>query len=327
MSPPDLLSSNCPQPYLNLLDHIKADHFHFLSKLIITITGTFEAPLQVIATTWLSLTGRIDTPWTTNKKFCDQYDNCLDMGGYFTVFVYLLSWMALLKASIEAFQVGNKLTLVAFLLPTILFRLSCFIGLVTYATVWSLFFLLPLLIANICVVSCHRNRSQAGIHFWTSVLCSTFVTTVIPEDPSKKEKTGQTSINQDSAVSMASMMSIFNLPIIFIATIIIYCVVQYNPNFNLDTDIKLDSKQLTFLFCCFIFPLFILSMLVTIWFYLTQTEQTTKKKIPRIIKNKFVQLGVNILLLAIFSSLIISNAVLYPPTKLPTDSSDTKGNY
>ena len=240
--------------------------------------------------------------------------------GYFTVCVYGVSWLTLLKASIEAFQVGNKLTLVIFLLPTILFRISCFIGLVTFSTFWSILIFLPLLIANICVLSRHRKRSQTGIHFWTSVICSTFITSIIPEDPSKKEKTGKTSIDQDSAVSMVSTMSLVNIPIIFLATVIIYCLVQFNPDFKVDPCIKLDSNQLAFFFYNFILPLFTLSMLVTVWFYITQTEREIHQTVSKIMKTKFVkiakkkynQLPANFIFLGLFITIIISNALLYP---------------
>ena len=48
-------------------------HYHSLTKLTVTITSTFEAPLQVIATTWLALTGRIETPWTSEAELCDAF--------------------------------------------------------------------------------------------------------------------------------------------------------------------------------------------------------------------------------------------------------------
>ena len=79
---------------------------HFLTKLTVTITSMFEAPLQVIATTNLALTGRIETPWSNEKQFCDDFGNCLSLG-YFSLFVYSISWLALLKASLDVFSLCN----------------------------------------------------------------------------------------------------------------------------------------------------------------------------------------------------------------------------
>ena len=280
------------------------DHFHFLSKLVLTITATFEAPLQVIATTCLGLTGRIQTPWSNEKQLCDALGNCLPMG-YFTIFVYCLSWLSLVKASIEAFQVGNKVTLLVFLLTTIIFRLSCFIGLATYSTFWSLLILIPLVFTNLLIVTRCSNKTHTGIHILTSVFCSIFVTTVIPEDPSKKERTGDSDINQDLAVYMATLLSLSNILIIFFGTLIVFLFVQFSPGFVVDPCIELDTYQLRFLFFCFSIPLFILSMMVTFWFYITQTETNQTVKLSqqkyRILKTKihdyrYVEISANIFL-------------------------------
>lgn len=294
-----------------------SDHFHFLTKLVYTITATFEASLQVISTTCLSLTGRIKTPWNNNQEFCDGLGNCLPMG-YFTLFVYCLSWLAIIKASIEAFQVGNKVTLAVFILTTLLFRISCFIALATYFTYWSLLILIPLLFTNLLIVSRCSHESQTGVHILTSVFCSIFVTTVIPEDPSKKEKTGESTINQNLAVYMATLMSLFNIPIIFLGTTIVFLFVEYSSSFIVDPCIEIDSFQLRFLFFHLSIPLFILSMMATIWFYITQTETKKTQKhdqrrfrFPRtkIHKNRYIELSVNSFFLLCLFALIILNVL------------------
>ena len=295
-----------------------SDHFHIFTKTIITMTATFEAPLQVIATTCLSLSGRLPSPWNNQEQFCDNLGNCLPKG-YFTIFVYCVSWLALIKASIEAFQVGNKVTLLAFLLTTIIFRISCFIFLATYATFWSVFILIPLVLINLVIVSRYSHQTQTGVHILTSVVCSIFVTTVIPEDPSKKEKTGESSINQDSAVFMASLMSLCNILIIFVGTTIVFLLVQYSPTFNVDPCIELDRSQLRFIFFYFSIPLFILSMMVIFWFYITQTktdqpdQQGQRRcRIPRvkIHKIRYLENVIDLLFLLCLFALIVCCVIL-----------------
>ena len=280
-------------------------HFHFLTKLTITVVSMFEAPLQVIATSWLALTGRIDTPWTSNTSICDSFGNCIFLG-YFSVFVYSVSWIALLKASIDVFSVCDTFSLIAFLLPTIIFRLSCFIGLFTYSTIWSFGLLVPLLITNIVVAGKHK-KNQSGINIFTSVFCSTFLTTIIAEDPSIKEQTGESNVDKETLISITAIMSLIHLPMIFLAVMFVFFCIN-SSILKTDPRLKLDEDQMTFLLTHFLSPLFVLSFFSTSWFYFIHKKTTTSKTFKVII---------NTIILGLLAGLFFYNVFNLPKSSGP----------
>ena len=228
----------------------------------------------MIATSWLALTGRIDTPWTADTEICDYFGNCIFLG-YFSVFVYSVSWVTLLKASIDVFSVCDTYTLIVFLLPTIIFRLFCFIGLFTYSTVWSFALLIPILITNIIVAGKH-NKKQNGINLFTSVFCSTFLTTIVAEDPSAEEQTGESNVDRETLISITAIMSFIHLPIIFLAVIFVFFCID-SSILKTDPQIRLNQDQMRFVLINFLTPLFLLSLLATAWFYFIHTRSKLSK--------------------------------------------------
>eukprot|EP00092_Neocalanus_flemingeri_P011917 GFUD01012849.1.p1 GENE.GFUD01012849.1~~GFUD01012849.1.p1 ORF type:complete len:731 (+),score=129.14 GFUD01012849.1:183-2375(+) len=291
-------------------------HSHFLAKLTITVTSMFEAPLQVIATSWLALTGRIDTPWTGNTEICDSFGNCIFLG-YFSVFVYSVSWIALLKASIDVFSVCDTYSLVVFLLPTIVFRLFCFIGLFSYSTIWSFALLIPLLVTNIIVTGKH-NKKQSGINLFTSVFCSTFLTTIVAKDPSIKEQTGESNVDREALISMTAIMSFIHLPIIFLAVLLVFVCIKFSL-LKTDPRLKLDQDQMTFLLIRFLTPLFLLSFLSTAWFYFVNKKNSYSKTF-KVVTNSII--------LGSLASLFLYNIFSLPESSGPVHCIwDTYGNW
>ena len=286
-------------------------HFHFLTKLTVTITSMFEAPLQVIATTSLALTGQIATPWTSDKTICDSFGNCMSLG-YFSVFVYSISWLALLKASLDIFSGCDTFSVFVFLLSTIVFRLLCLIGLYTYSTIWSLVILIPLLITS-CIVASRHTGNQSGINLFTTIFCSTFLTTVIPEDPSLKEhKTKGSQVDRHTLISISSITSFVHLVILFLGMLIIYCLVNSSA---LATNPKLilDQDQLTFLVKYLLCPLFLISLVATAWFFLINLK-------PQI--SKMLQITTDLFILCLFLSVLAFNLFSLPASSSATGRSN-----
>ena len=276
---------------------------HFLTKLTVTITSMFEAPLQVIATTYLALTDRIETPWSRDKQFCDDFGNCLSLG-YFSMFVYFISWIALLKASLDVFSPCDTFSSFVFLLTTIMFRLLCFIGLYTYATFWAFPILIPLLLTS-CIVAGRYRKDRSGINLFTTIFCSTFLTTVVAEDPSAKERKSEISdVDRNCLVSISAITSLIHLLIIFSGTLFFYFFIK-SSTFNVDPALKLSNEQLTFVFLYLICPLFLISILATVWFFFIHKKPST---------HKIVQILINIGILCLFSTVLL-HSILYHPEK------------
>ena len=113
----------------------KEDTAHYFLKMTSVIQGCAEAPSQIVATSWMILTHQLEAPWTKQSEVCDSWGNCIALGVFLSVGSLGLSWVSLLKASLDSFQSADVLSAVCLLLPSLVFRLASTILLFTYLEV------------------------------------------------------------------------------------------------------------------------------------------------------------------------------------------------
>ena len=93
---------------------------------------------------------------------------------------------------------------------------------------------------------------------------------------------------------------------------------KFSPTFLVDPNIKFDEHQL---FYFYIIPLFILSMVVSVWFYFTQAEtkhSATSDQTSKLIctkKQKYIQIILNLVFIGLLTTIILVNVSLLPKTK------------
>ena len=105
---------------------------HYFTKMTAIIQGCAEAPSQLVATTWMILIHQLEGPWNKSSPICDKWGNCIYLGIMLPIGSLLLSWISLLKASLNSFQACDALPAIGLLLPNIVFRLGSTIILITF---------------------------------------------------------------------------------------------------------------------------------------------------------------------------------------------------
>ena len=126
----------------------KEDSAHYFLKMTSVIQGCAEAPSQIVATSWMILTHQLEAPWTKQSEVCDSWGNCVAFGVVLSVGSLGLSWISLLKASLDSFQSADVVSALCLLLPSLIFRLGSTILLFTYLEVSH-----ANCIRNVCSVS------------------------------------------------------------------------------------------------------------------------------------------------------------------------------
>ena len=129
----------------------KEDSAHYFLKMTSVIQGCAEAPSQIVATSWMILTHQLEAPWTKQSEVCDSWGNCVAFGVVLSVGSLGLSWISLLKASLDSFQSADVVSALCLLLPSLIFRLGSSILLFTYLEVSHAKF--ANCITNLCSVS------------------------------------------------------------------------------------------------------------------------------------------------------------------------------
>ena len=114
---------------------LEQDRPHYFTKMTAIIQGCAEAPSQLVVTSWMILVHQLDAPWNKNSPICDNWGNCIHLGVLLPVGSLALSWLSLLKASMDSFQASDTLPAVGLLLPSLLFRLGSTIILLTFMEV------------------------------------------------------------------------------------------------------------------------------------------------------------------------------------------------
>ena len=113
----------------------REDTAHYFLKMTSVIQGCAEAPSQIVATSWMILTNQLEAPWTKQSEVCDSWGNCVALGVVLSVGSLALSWISLLKASLDSFQSADVLSAICLLLPSLMFRLGSTILIFTFLEV------------------------------------------------------------------------------------------------------------------------------------------------------------------------------------------------
>jgi hypothetical protein len=191
-------------------------HFRFLSKLTCLINGTFESPVQIIVMLFFFVTGRIQPPWRDTTEYTDSLGNSINLGVYLSVMSFCCCWVSLIKNVTDSYQSStftDVLTVIAFVLPNVLFRIFSYTILAVRVHEWIFVPIVLLLIINMIIGSCLRP-DQEGINVFSSSFCSIFCVVALPKDPTIKEDKGVTEMDPGTLKKMTLLITSVSLPVI-----------------------------------------------------------------------------------------------------------------
>ena len=162
-----------------------SDHYRFLSKLTCLINGTFESPVQIILTLFFFITGRIQSPWQDTTEITDSLGNRISFGSYISLISFSLCWVSLIKNVTDSYQcggLGDFLSVIAFVLPNVLFRIFSYTTLFVLVREWTFAAILLILVLNFFIGS-HLKPHERGINLYSSTFCSIFCVVGMPNHP------------------------------------------------------------------------------------------------------------------------------------------------
>ena len=286
-------------------------HYRFLSKLTCLINGTFESPVQIILTLFFFITGRILPPWLDTTEFMDSLGNKISLGAYISVVSFTLCWISLFKNVADSYQcegLRDLLTVIAFVLPNVLFRIFSYTTLFIFIREWiivpiSLIFVINLFIGGQMI------PDQRGINLSSTSFCSIFCAVGMPNDPSaKSDPNRRDEMDPKTQKNLTLLITIVGLPIIVGVCWLTYQVLPAYTGMKQDSiNIQLTDDQEFFLMAYSYSGLIGLSILSSLFFWIFFNN----RKVP-----EWTKVCVNILtILATFYGIVLT-IIYFPPSPL-----------
>jgi len=261
------------------------DKLHYLTKTTTTIQGCAEAPAQIVASSWMVLTDQLEVPWKESSLICDNLGNCLHLGVVIPVSSFVISWISLVKASLDAFQTTDIISTVGLLFPNLLFRLGCSILLVTFLQFWSIGIFIVLFLVNITITCCYSAKQikkqgvfKSGINLLTTMLVSIFTFNILPADPTAKERKGKADVDPKHVKKLATAIVTGGSTVMLLAMFMVYTML--GNNLKTDFNIILTTEQFNYSFFYILLPLYFVSLIGTTAFFFTFNKKcSTLKKL------------------------------------------------
>ena len=186
-------------------------HYKFLSKLTCLINGTFESPVQIILTLFFFVTGRIQPPWLDTTEITDSLGNKISFGSYISVISFSLCWISLIKNVTDSYQCEDPLTVIAFVLPNVLFRLFSYTTIFIFIREWIVVLIMLIFVINLFIGG-QLKPDQRGINLSSTSFCSIFCVVGMPSDPSVRGDAS--TVDSRTLKNLTLLIAIVSLPII-----------------------------------------------------------------------------------------------------------------
>ena len=224
-------------------------HYTFLSKLTCLINGTFESPVQIILTLFFYTTGRIAPPWRDTTEFFDSLGNRINLGSYISVVSFTLCWISLLKNVSDSYLcagLNDILSVIAFVLPNVLFRIFSYTTLLLLVREWTVVPITIIFVINLFIGG-RMMPEQKGINLSSTSFCSIFCVVGMPADPSVLDAT-KAKVETGTLKNLTLLITIVGLPVIGAFCWLAFEVLPQHTGMKQDRlNIQLTEEQELFL--------------------------------------------------------------------------------
>ena len=164
---------------------------------------------------YLIITGILIPPWKKSEIYHDSFGNPIKLGSWLYILSFSLGWLSLLKNVVDSFQcveLVDSLTVLTFVLPTVIFRVYSYVLLLTQVREWILSLLSLLFIVNFFITA-QFAPDENGINISSTAFCSIFSVVSMCKDPTRKERLGITGMDVPTLKKMTLTITAVSLPL------------------------------------------------------------------------------------------------------------------
>ena len=249
--------------------------YHFLARTSGYLNGSMTQPLKVILLLRAYCLGVLPLPGLSSKSLCDQMGNCIPLGSSLGIIALVLAVLAILKTSIEVFQTTtSQLSYISFLMPNLALRLLSMTWVIVVFGVWS-FCLLLLPLLNLLIGLKMKKDGVKGMNIFSSSISCVFILSPLPDEPQKKDLSGETLIDNKTNTHLASLLALIDNIVIGLLVGIALFLVTKEGVFNIDKNMIFTNNQIKFITTNIFCPLLALSFVTT---FLLPCQRTNKAK-------------------------------------------------